>query len=344
VVALPSVPRSTRAHGGVFSLKQKLTNRLSLPEPIVRALQNDPYDSGDSDYTPSSLNQPARMRRILQLDPDGCVEDASERIDSLFGQAVHLILERAAKELEAEGYVVEKRFHGTFPVDGRIYRVSAQVDLYDPAKGALDDYKTTSAESVSHGLKEEHKFQINLQAELLRRHGFPVDSAHAVGLLKNWNPDKADVKTTTYPQAPCVKLIVPLLSSEEVVAWVTRRIREHAAASKASTQAELPQCTTEETWTRTEDDSWAVQKPGASRAYRLFETREGALQFVKENPEYLLEERLGKAVRCSRWCPARRVCEQWRTSPRNNGKAGTGSRPKRRRSSGMVLPDDFEVA
>lgn len=321
-------------------MKTKLTNRLNLPRPIVEALLNDPYDSAGSDYTPSSLLKPARMARLMEMFPDDCVEDVSDRLYSLQGQAVHTILERAAKVLEAEGYVVEKRFHATLAVGDKIFKVSAQVDLYDPASATVSDYKNTSVYSLSHGVKSDHLYQLNLQAELLRRTGFPVEKLQIVGIFRDWSADRAD-NDSSYPQDPAVVQDVPILEPEEVVRWAKDRILQHEAAKRSIAQDTLASCTDEETWARTEDDSFAVEKKGTNRSLPggKFKTAEEAKEFTagrKDSLDLVVDRRYGKAVRCSRYCPARRVCTQWQGSPRNVQKRS----PKRGVSK--VLPPGFE--
>ena len=34
-----------------FHAMKELTNKAGLPEPIIRAIQNDPYDKGDADFS-----------------------------------------------------------------------------------------------------------------------------------------------------------------------------------------------------------------------------------------------------------------------------------------------------
>src|SRR5215472_16798226 len=97
-----------------------LTNELNLPEPLVEAVRRDPYDRGDSDFTVSELVSPPRIVQLRRKHSGQFTEDASDRIFSLFGQAIHIILERSA----GERYLVEERFSLKYPdgtrVSGRI--------------------------------------------------------------------------------------------------------------------------------------------------------------------------------------------------------------------------------
>jgi hypothetical protein len=270
----------------------------------------------------------------------------------LFGKAVHYILEKAAAELEAEGFIVERRFYGDFVVNGKKFVVSAQIDLYDRDKQLLQDYKTSSVWSLSHGLKEEHLYQVSLQAELMLRENIETRDAEIVGIFKDWSGERADQAADAgdpgrYPQEPAAKITVPLLSSDEVTAWVTLRVSAHEAAKLATTQDQLPLCTDSEAWVRSEDDEFAVVRPGNTRATKVFGRRDMADEFITAKPAegYVVEERLGKAVRCNRYCPARRVCQQWLTSPRHPANRGKSSivKGETKKKSALVLPDEFEL-
>ena len=283
-------------------MRLKLTNKLGLPEPVVEAIRNDNYNSGDSDYTPSSLVEPPRAAELGRLHE--IVQDASELLASLDGQIAHLILERAAKTLEEQGYVVEKRFKGTYGLADKIFKVSAQVDLFDPARGLISDYKRVRVSSLKHGLKWEHKFQLNMQAELVRRAGFQVDKLELVLMLKDWS---AEIEYQGYPTSSMVKQAVPLMTSEEINKWVVERIVLHEAAKLA-----LPLCSDEERWSR---PTYAVVSPGGKKAKRVFDTYAEADSYVKTGVfgALSIQERPGKSIRCLRYCPVRSVCEQGKT-------------------------------
>lgn len=284
-------------------MKLKLTNRLGLPQPIVEAMQNDSYDAGDSDYTATSLMQPPRMAQLRR--EHEIKEDAADRVYTLQGQIMHLILERAGTALKAEGYIVEKRFKTTYSVGSRIFKFSAQVDLFDPVSGTISDYKYTGVASASKGLKEEYRFQLNAQAELLRRSGLQVDKAEVILFFRDWHASRA-VTDPSYPQSPTMKQEVPLLSSGQVDDWIRERIVLHEAA-----KTELPQCTDAERWQT--PSQYAVIKNGAKRATRVFDTLLEADKFLTltvGDKDYKIVERSGKSVRCLSWCPVRETCEQ----------------------------------
>ncbi len=282
-------------------MKLRLTNKLGLPEPIVRAIENDSYDAKGSHYTPTSLLKPPRMGELART--VGYEEDASDRIAALHGQAMHTVLERAAKGLRDSGFIVEERFTQPFTVDGNEYNVSAQIDLYDEKNLILSDYKTALVSHVKYGLKDDHRLQLNLQAYLLRQAGFRVDKAEVVLFLKDWTPMR---DYPGYPESATVKFEVPLMLGVDIVDWVESRIRLHEEA-----KVTLPLCTQEEKWNR---PTYAVMKATAMRATKVFDTKEEAEEFLKtKKPDegYIIKER-GDNLRCKFYCPVRFVCQQAR--------------------------------
>ena len=72
----------------------KITNVLNLPQPIVDAVQNDPYDSGESDISVTRLISPPRQVALANEHGRKLTEDCADRLFSLMGQAMHHILER----------------------------------------------------------------------------------------------------------------------------------------------------------------------------------------------------------------------------------------------------------
>lgn len=289
-------------------MKIKVTNKLNLPDAFVIAIENDPYDPDDggqhSDYTITGLLKPPRMA-VLSTQHE-IIEDASERLYSLQGQIIHYILERAKPTLAAKGFIVEERFYKEYVVDGKSYLVSAKVDVYDPAKNRLSDYKYTSVAAANKGLKEEHRLQVNFQARLLRHEGYSVNdvdaTADATLLLRDWSAMR---EYEGYPKSPCMVHNVPLMSDSDVDAFVVERIRLHEAA-----KAVLPECSEGERWQR---NTYAVMKNcDAAKAVSggVKDTLEEAEEVLKKHPEGLIETRVGKSTRCTTFCPVRTVCEQ----------------------------------
>jgi hypothetical protein len=292
-------------------MKRIITNKLNLPEAYVFSVQNDPYDPDDggerSDYTITGLLKPPRA---AQIERTNTLEvDAADMLALLQGQLIHYMLERAKPELEARGFIIEKRFYKKYSVnmpDGtiRIFNISAKIDVFDPVNGRLSDYKYTSTSSASYGLKEEHRLQVNFQSMLVRNAGFKVVQAETVMLMKDWSPMKL---FGSYPTAPTALHPVPFMKDDEIDHYIIERIKAHEAA-----KVTLPLCSDEEKFNR---PSFAVIKGGQAKAVRVFKSEKEANTFISaidfiSFDKYSIVKRPGTNINCLHYCPARSICEQ----------------------------------
>lgn len=100
----------------------KWTNKHNIPESIANAIINDPYVGG-GDISVTSLIRPPQMRCIESIHWDEIVQDVSDGIWRLFGQAVHAVLEKNAPR----GSHAEKRLSTTI----NKWELSGQADLLD---------------------------------------------------------------------------------------------------------------------------------------------------------------------------------------------------------------------
>ena len=129
-----------------------ITNIHNLPDALVAAVRNDPYQGG-GDISVTKLIDAPQRRGLWARHKDDIEEDVSERIWSLLGQAVHHILERA--ETNA---LVEQRLFAE--VGGTI--LSGQFDRLHFDTKTLSDYKVTTA------FKAEGSEQWTRQLNVLR--------------------------------------------------------------------------------------------------------------------------------------------------------------------------------
>ena len=82
-----------------------ITNKHGLPQSIVDAVANDPYVGG-GDISATKLIDAPQIMQLTRQHKDQITVDVSDRVWSLFGQAIHTMLERAG--LRREGMVVEE--------------------------------------------------------------------------------------------------------------------------------------------------------------------------------------------------------------------------------------------
>ena len=125
----------------------KLTNKFNLPKPFEDFIRNDKYSRGDADISVTELIDSPRIRQMKRIHADNMEQDISDRIWSLFGTAVHHILETAEPD---RGVVNEQRL--STEVDGWVLSGAVDYQRVYPENGKMFvdvvDYKVTSVWSL----------------------------------------------------------------------------------------------------------------------------------------------------------------------------------------------------
>ncbi len=277
-------------------MRQPLTNRAALPQAILDAVTNDGYSKGDADISVTGLLRPPRIGILEMIHESEIVEDASDRIWSLFGQAIHTILERANRTA-----IAERRL--SIEVEG--WKISGGMDVYEES-GILMDYKTTSVWKVIKGDLEEWTKQLNLYAVILRHHGHAVNKLQVVAILRDWSKMEAE-RDAAYPQSQVVNIDIPLWSPEIALAFMHERVILHKQAN-----LKLPECSPEDRWAR--PDVYAVMKTGRKSAVKLYSNMNEAKAHVGFDRQLSVTHRPGMSVRCKAYCAVSKFCTQYQES------------------------------
>lgn len=270
----------------------KITNRLNLPQPLVDAVANDPYHRGSADISVTSLLAPPRKIALDTAHEAELEEDASDRIWSLLGQSIHTILERADKT-----GATERRL--SIQVEG--WKVSGAMDRY--VDGLIQDYKCVTVwKFKDQTIPEEYEEQLNVYAEILRQNDYPVTKLEIVGILRDWSKLEA-WRNPEYPQTQVVVRDVPLWSREMAQEFIRVRVVLHQQS-----RIRLPFCDQEERWQK--PTQWAVQKPDAKRATKLYESEAEAKAHIMSDSKLVMVKRPGESTRCKAYCSALKFCSQ----------------------------------
>lgn len=281
----------------------KITNKKGLPDALVKAIQNDGYDAGDSDYTISTLLSPPRIQVLKTLHAHEMEEDVEDGLYRLYGQIAHGIIERSNTN-----DLAEKRYFAT--IDGK--KISAQIDTLARSNGILSDFKFTSAWAFKQGEpKPEWIAQLNVQLELLRQNGEDATAIQIVGLIRDYNLREAKQYPDSYPQSLVVTMPLPMWSREQTMAFIRMRIAVHEAAKK-----ELPQCTTDERWAK--PDQYAVVKGKRAIPGGVQFSLETAEELCRKNPGTRVELRPGTSTRCESYCSVSKFCVQYQQTMESN--------------------------
>lgn len=266
-----------------------LTNIHALPAAIVAAVQNDPY-TGGGDISVTKLIDAPQRRVLWAKHQDRIVEDVSERIWALLGQAVHHILERADT-----GAKVEERLYAE--VEG--WMLSGQFDRLHLGEKTLQDYKVTTVYKKDGS--ETWTQQLNVLRWLAHQNGYEVEKLEIVGIFRDWR--KTDMqRKSDYPPAPVHVIPVEVWPLDVTEVFIRDRIHKHQAARGGL----FTPCTAEERWYS--GTTYAVIKPGNKKALRVWDEPPAEADVP---PGYVVQERPGEYKRCLHYCEVAAFCPQW---------------------------------
>ena len=289
----------------------KFTNKFNLPQTFVNVIHRPTYSKGKAHISATEIINSPRIVQLKKKYWDEIEQDASEMVWSLFGSAVHNILEHG----KGENHVVEERLHLEF--EG--WRISGAIDLQEVEPNGtitISDYKVTGAWAVMNEKDDWHR-QLNIYAWMVEKvKKVPVGKLQIIAIIRDWSARDATTKEG-YPQSPVATIDIPLWSFEEREKFMTKRIYEHGTALfEMETDGDLPDCTAEEMWEK--KTSYALKKDGNVRAKSVHETQEAAeealvkaLGTAKKNEGFSIEIRQGERTRCKGYCQVASFCNQY---------------------------------
>lgn len=265
------------------------TNIHGLPDAFVNAVLNDPYVGG-GDISATKLIDAPKRRTLFKKHKDLVVEDVSERVWSLMGQAVHAVLERA--ETSA---LVEERLYAE--VNG--WKVSGQFDRMHLADTTLQDWKVCSVYKATGD--EGWTRQLNVLRWLAHVNGYEIDRLQIVAIFRDWKRSESQ-RRDDYPKQAIQVIDVPVWTLEECERYVLERVSMH----QRSEAGEDIECSDEERWYS--GTTYALMKEGGKRAKRVVPI---LADLGDIPPGHYVQERPGKNRRCEEYCEVAPFCAQW---------------------------------
>ena len=296
----------------------KFTNRKGLPDIIVRAVTNDPYNAGKkTDYSATTLIRPAYQVMLQREHADEIVEDVADRLWSMYGSAVHHIIERGEESED----LVEERFYAT--VADKV--ISAQIDHYGLTTRAISDWKLTGAYKVKKAI-QEHDYedweqQLNIQAYLMQVNGYEVQKLFIGAMCRDWSKYDFEHEKGYPDQIEYIEL--PLWTMEEQESFIEQRIAAMSACKP---------CTRAERWQ--DLPTYALMKEGGKRALKVEKTREAMWEYaINKDPSialwrldgelwdaeggdtgFRIIERIPKNRRCEGYCNVAKFCDYYKAT------------------------------
>jgi len=289
----------------------KFTNKFNLPQTFVNVIHRPTYSKGKAHISATEIINSPRIVQLKKKHWDDIEQDASEMVWSLFGSAVHNILEHG----KDKHHIVEERLNIEF--EG--WKISGAIDLQELEPNGtmtISDYKVTGAWAVMNEKDDWHR-QLNIYGWLVEKvKKVPVGKLQIIAIIRDWSARDAASKEG-YPQSPVATIDIPLWTFEEREAFITKRIYDHGTALfEMETDGEMPDCTPEEMWEK--KTSYALKKDGNVRAKSVHETLEEAEKALakseetaKKNEKFVIEVRQGERTRCRSYCQVSPFCTQY---------------------------------
>ena len=283
-----------------------ITNKYNLPQTFVNIMKRPTYTKGKANLSATEIINSPRIVQLRKLHEDKIETDVTEMVWSIFGTAIHGVLEHGGDD----NHLVEERLHAV--VDG--WAISGAIDLQiinEDGTVTINDYKTCAAWSVMNE-KIDWEYQLNIYAWLVEKvKQVTVDKLEIVAIIRDWSRRDAATRQG-YPDAPIKVIPIQLWSFEHRQKFIEDRINEHSnALFELETGEELPPCTPEQMWEK--QTTYAVKKIGGVKARNVCSTKEEAATKIAEyGAGYEIEVRKGERTRCANFCSVRDFCSQWR--------------------------------
>jgi hypothetical protein len=275
-----------------------ITNKLNLPEGIVKAVDTEPHNKSEKDLSATTLLKGIKEIILTWRHWDELTDDAADRIWAVFGTAVHSVLETEGKDDFAE----IKLAAGVGEVT-----VTGQIDNYDMATATVTDYKTASVYKVMVGDFEDWRMQGLIYSWLLVENGFKIDNCRFIALLKDHSKSKAR-NDRSYPQSPALAYEFPVTAKDIFNAekYVIERVTEYLKYLDKPDD-EIPPCTDKERWAS--ETTYAVKKPGRKTAVRVLPGKAEADRMASElGAGHYVETRPGVSKKCAEYCVCCEFC------------------------------------
>jgi hypothetical protein len=283
-----------------------ITNHYGLPQTFVNVVERPTYTKGKAHMSVTELLSSPQIVQLKARYSQDIEVDVTDMIWSIFGSAVHYVLEQG----KDANHIVEQRLHAD--IDG--WHISGAIDLQIVSDEGIEinDYKTVSVWAVMND-KPEWEQQLNIYAWLVETvKKAPITKIKIVAILKDWKSAEADTRQS-YPPRQVVTIDIPIWSMEKREAFIKERIHLHSEALFANdTNEPLPECTPSECWEK--PTTYAVKKDGGVRAKSVHVSLEEAENALLEAGKgYNLEVRNGERTRCAKYCDVALWCQQYKT-------------------------------
>lgn len=276
----------------------------------------------DRHISVTALAKPPRQRQLFARHHDEFIVDPMDNYYSIYGTALHQMMEMLADQLQVElnePVKTEQRIGRVFKVNGEKWLVHGQLDLYYPNSYRLVDHKYCSVWTAMEE-QPEYDAQLNVLKYLAERQKtpMPVEEIFNSLLFRDWRSSDAKRLGDRYPTEKAMYRHVDVWPEEKTRQWVVDRLKMHISNSDREDD-QLTECTPEEIWC----DWRVIRKSKRTKRWNKTPDKQGKKEvceeYLKENKgdeELKLEQ--GVPKRCLYYCQCNVVCNQFKAWQKEN--------------------------
>lgn len=273
----------------------KYTNKLNLPEAIVRSCVESEVPASDR-YSVTELLKSPKEIVLTRRHWDDIEVDVSECVNMIFGSAVHKVLE----ENSEDGVETETKMECKF---GK-YTLVGKFDRRDLKGQTIEDYKTCTVSKVSKGdFSNDYKQGMMYALMTYKTTGVLIRKLKFYNLMKDWSKIKKE-SISNYPVAPIYVWEYDVKDSDYdfIVDYINEKFKQIE---------DIRPCTDEERWYT--GTKYAVYKnPGDKRAAYVADAEQDAHDYITHKCGGVgeIQIRKGEYVKCKHYCNVCKFCEQ----------------------------------
>lgn len=277
-----------------------ITNKHGLPQAMVDAVSVSEHNS-EGRLSATTLMKSTREILLTKRHWSKLEDDVANRVWSIFGQAVHALLDKETatsfSEVDLGAKVLGKE-------------VTGRLDCYNMQDKKISDYKTCSVWKIKFNDFSDWYRQGLIYAWLATKNGFEVTECEFIALIKDHTQTEAS-RNADYPQEPIFiyRFAVTPERLQEIETFIYAKVKEVERCEKLPDN-ELPLCTDEERWAS--PPKWAVMKEGRKTAIRLLDSESAAFNYINDNNldrKHYVQERKGENRKCNGYCIACQYCD-----------------------------------
>lgn len=269
----------------------KITNKLNLPSQFI---QEEYHKPAENVYSVTELLKSTKEIILYRKYFDEVSVDVSDMVSTLFGTAVHNLLEKATtSDVETE-YSIEVDFEGV--------KIKGRCDVVDFKNLVIEDYKTCSTSKKDY---EDWKKQGLLYALIIYlTKSIKIKKLRFYALMKDWSKVKA-ASNSSYPQNPIYIWEYDIEDSDYmyIMSWLRDKIEDIKNG--------IHDCSDEEKWYT--GTKYAVYKnAGDKRAAYVTDNEKDAHNYINNKLDGVgeIEVRKGDNLKCLYYCNVSKFCEK----------------------------------